>query len=284
MTLRKNVISFITIAVCILQAAIFLSGCAGSKSALDGDPDELLQTGRYQEAIWACQSRKQFEQADSLRNELREILISYPDSAEPLGGTINRSKTYLFYFNEGLKGSFKLEGSDSLGDIRSEVAAYNIDCLLGINMTPMTVLRDIRIPDGRVFNGTLMYFVRGCVSALSIQAEKSDRMHFFDAVIGNLDRHDNNWLIDSNGRVIAIDHDRTFVYDKSRWGQTHWETELASIKEPKKLGDVYRKFKSATRQDFEAALKPWLSDESFDAFMETRKVIIETLDTRIKTQ
>ena len=99
----------------------------------------------------------------------------------------------------------------------SEIAAYRLNRLLGMNRVPPTVRRKI----GGDW-GSLQYWVEG----VSLYDEVKDslprtvefshdmaRMRMFDRVISNPDRNAGNFLVDAQGRIILIDHSRALAFD-----------------------------------------------------------------------
>ncbi len=95
---------------------------------------------------------------------------------------------------------------------RAEVLAYELSERLGLNLVPPTVERDI---DG--VRGSLQLFVEGLawgrVSKPQRQRAPKQFFHkqgFFDYLIGNRDRSDDNTLLSSSGLMYSIDHSYTF--------------------------------------------------------------------------
>ncbi|WP_076539950.1 hypothetical protein [Shewanella sp. UCD-KL21] len=141
------------------------------------------------------------------------------------------------------RGSMKLVYYDSY---YNEVAAYIISKYLGLNIIPATVLRSMPIgPKGLVSSkqlrkGSLQLWVENTVvlfdltsSKLSYPGSVEYKKHqireikAFDCIIGNVDRHAGNLLVDLNerfeasneltgnknaylGKIWAIDHSRAF--------------------------------------------------------------------------
>ncbi|MBI3928439.1 MAG: hypothetical protein HY319_23055 [Armatimonadetes bacterium] len=103
---------------------------------------------------------------------------------------------------------------------RREVAAYLVDKHLGhYARVPPQVLAEL---DGRP--GTLGLFVPAAsfgdnrASLEKMAPEDYRRLALFDHVIGNLDRHDSNWLLDYDGRPVPIDHGLAFPLENSDQG------------------------------------------------------------------
>lgn len=105
---------------------------------------------------------------------------------------------------------------------KGEIAAFEINRLLGLNNIPPTVYRTVNSRQG-----TLQLWAEGSISdrermekgiqppdMLPVKKQDWD-MDVFDNLINNIDRNQTNILIDSNWRLILIDHTRTFARDSS---------------------------------------------------------------------
>lgn len=97
----------------------------------------------------------------------------------------------------------------------AEIAAYEMDKLLGLDMVPPTVRRDIRFQ-----SGSLQWWVEGAQLYEDVQdrtpstsewSHRLSRMEMFDVLIGNPDRNAGNFLVDSEWKIILIDHSRAFI-------------------------------------------------------------------------
>jgi len=108
----------------------------------------------------------------------------------------------------------ELEFQDSW---RTEVAAYELDKLMGLGMVPATVERTY---DGK--KGSLQFWVDSKMSEAERVKKKLQpprtfeweeqvaRLRLFDNLIYNTDRHLNNLLITEDWKIRLIDHSRTF--------------------------------------------------------------------------
>jgi hypothetical protein len=113
----------------------------------------------------------------------------------------------------------KLEPSRQNGyweSYRSEIAAYELDKLLEMNMIPPTVERKV---NGE--RGAAIMWLKGMHSWEEAQTLPKPaswvgdlvRMKMFDCFIGNPDRNKGNMLADAGMRLFLIDHSRAFVDD-----------------------------------------------------------------------
>ncbi len=88
----------------------------------------------------------------------------------------------------------------------TEVAAYKIDRMLGLDMVPPTVVKEI---DGQ--KGSLQLWVDGCRLYEDVEGDDHEtvsweqqisRMRVFDTVIGNWDRGQRNYMVDDEWNVV----------------------------------------------------------------------------------
>jgi hypothetical protein len=103
---------------------------------------------------------------------------------------------------------------------KSEIAAFDVNRLLGLNNMPPTICRTI---NGK--QGTLQLWVEGTITEKNRAKDKivppDERSwnrqmwdtQVFDNLINNIDRNQGNLLIDSNWRLILIDHTQSFSRD-----------------------------------------------------------------------
>ncbi len=177
---------------------------------------------------------------------------------------------------------------------RWEIAAYLLDKYLNLNMVPPTVER--RFQGNR---GSCQLWVD---SMMSLKQKVEDKVktpsykifywnralylqRAFDNLIANEDRHQNQYLITDDWRMILIDHSRTFrtskkftknlIYDeKYKEGPTFIMREI-----PK---DLYEKLKTLNIEVIKEVVGEYLTDEEIEATLKRRDLMIEWLDKRIK--
>jgi hypothetical protein len=97
---------------------------------------------------------------------------------------------------------------------QAEVAAYELDKLLGLDMVPPTLLREIRGQQGSIqlwVEGVRLY-----AELLSKEPPKKkwrreqSRMKIFDNLICNRDRNARNYLVTADWSIVLIDHSQAF--------------------------------------------------------------------------
>jgi hypothetical protein len=176
-----------------------------------------------------------------------------------------------------------------------EIAAYQLDKYLGLNMVPPTVekrfqnnpgscqlwvdakmsLKDkyeqnIKTPSYKVFPWN---------RALYLQRA-------FDNLIANEDRHQNQYLITEDWRMILIDHSRSFrtsgkfakklIYDEKYKEGPRLMKELPR--------EFVEKLKSLDAESIKSAVGEYLTDKEIEYVLIRRDLIIDWLNKRIKKE
>lgn len=177
---------------------------------------------------------------------------------------------------------------------RWEIAAYHLDKYLNLNMVPPTVER--RFQENR---GSCQLWVDSMMSLKQKVENKVKTPSFkifywnralyiqrvFDNLIANEDRHQNQYLITEDWRMLLIDHSRSFrtakkftnnlIYDeKYKEGPTFIMKEIPT--------DMYEKLKTLSADVMKEVVGEYLTDEEIEATLMRRNLIIDWLDKRIK--
>jgi hypothetical protein len=105
-----------------------------------------------------------------------------------------------------------------------EVAAYRLSVRLGLDNVPPTVVRTIGNRQG-----SLQLWVDNAMTEADRRRQnirpadlagwlaQKRIMTLFDAVVGNIDRHAENYLLDDSGKLWMIDHTRAFQKYIDEW-------------------------------------------------------------------
>lgn len=182
---------------------------------------------------------------------------------------------------------------------RYEVAAYELDTLLGLGMIPPVVERTFK---GQW--GSLQLWLEEAESlkdrmargpdALSIGPEEWDRKNYlqraFDSLIANDDRNINNILIGDNDRkMILIAHSRSFrtaepftttlVYGASGLAKTKDGTPYPFLKLPRGFVDKLRAMGAKSVKD---AVKSHLTGKEIKALLARRDLVLKEVDDLIR--
>lgn len=99
---------------------------------------------------------------------------------------------------------------------RSEIAAYELDKLLGLHMVPPTVERTVRGESGSAqmwVDDVVLMKTKDVASAPDPAAYNRQvyRQRVFDNLVANIDRNQGNLLLDPIWNLILIDHSRCFT-------------------------------------------------------------------------
>lgn len=146
----------------------------------------------------------------------------------------------------------------------AEIAAYEVDKLLKLEMVPPTVEREL---EG--YTGAATAWVEGAVDLRAGATGAPDtgrweeqlaRMAMFDALIGNGERNMANALRDPLWNLILIDHSRAFGL------ATEPLPELKRVDT-----EFWRRIEGLTRAQLEAALGSWLDQEQISAILDRRE-------------
>jgi len=178
---------------------------------------------------------------------------------------------------------------------RWEIAAYRLDKYLGINMVPPTV--EVRFKGNR---GSCQLWVDSMMS-LKEKYEKDIKtpsykvfpwnralyiQRLLDNLIANEDRHQNQYLITEDWRMILIDHSRTFrtskkFTEKLIYDEKYKEGPRLMKEIPREL---YDKLKNLNQEAVKGVVGEYLTDDEIEAVLKRRDLIIAWLDKQIKKE
>jgi len=174
-----------------------------------------------------------------------------------------------------------------------EIAAYQMDKLLGLNMVPPTVEREFK---GE--KGSLQFWMEFEMSDLErmnqkIQVPSSEfdnwskmkyLMRAFDSLIANEDRTQENVRYTKDWRMILIDHSRSFR--SSRKFTKNLVYGKKGIKERKLFRILPRAFVEKIRalnfDNIKKAVGSYLKDKEIDAILARKEQLLKEIDEMIK--
>ena len=136
---------------------------------------------------------------------------------------------------------------------KSEIAAYEMDRLLGLDMVPVTVERrvgsDLASVQLWVENCRLLKHVdQSTAPRRQDWSKQVFRQRVFDDLIANIDENAGNVLVDPLWNMILIDHSRCFASDAMPF-----EKQMNRIDRP-----LFDKLKALDEATVMARLKPWV--------------------------
>jgi len=162
---------------------------------------------------------------------------------------------------------------------RSEIAAYELDKLLEMDMVPPTIERRVRGD-----HVSMQLWVEECVSYRSVMNKPRPdvaawnrdlrRMIVFDNLILNIDRNEGNMLIDPAGNLVLIDHSRAF--DGRGAQRMPFEKNMTKIDRP-----FFEKLKALDKKAIQEHVGPWV-DFGPDPILRQRDQIVKKFEKLIK--
>jgi hypothetical protein len=156
---------------------------------------------------------------------------------------------------------------------KSEIAAYELDKLLGLNMVAPAVERRVTGITGAAV--LWLQNVRSWESVLPLPKPATwnfqiARMKMFDDLIGNSDRNKGNLLVDGRWSLYLIDHSRAFVTD------TRLPQVLENIDRR-----LWEKMAALDEPGLTASLGPWLDRAQIRALLRRRDRMKQAIDALV---
>jgi Phosphatidylinositol 3- and 4-kinase len=164
---------------------------------------------------------------------------------------------------------------------QAEVAAYELDKLLGLDMVPPTVVRRVESD-----LGSLQLWMEGCKVYKSVESQTPNtpefshqisRMKVFDNLIFNDDRNAGNFLVDSSWNVVLIDHSRAFL---DRKDLLKGESKLPASFDRK----LVERLRALRFEGLEAAMKDLLDKGQIEALLARRDKLLKRMDDLVAKQ
>jgi hypothetical protein len=175
---------------------------------------------------------------------------------------------------------------------RWEIAAYRLDKHLGLNMVPPTVERRFRGDRGSIqlwidHKMSLKEKYENKIKTPSYKVFPWNRALYlqraFDNLIANEDRHQNQYLIMEDWRMILIDHSRSFRTSKKFtkrliYDEKYKEGARLMKQLPRALVE---KLRAMTLEVVKEVVGEYLTDKEIEATLMRRDLIIQWIDDRI---
>jgi len=174
-----------------------------------------------------------------------------------------------------------------------EIAAYRLDKLLGLNMVPVTVER-------RFQNdlGSCQLWIED-TSTLKDKEEKKQKkpsykvfpwnralfiQRAWDNLIFNEDRHQNQYLITEDWRMLLIDHSRSFGTSKRAtskliYDEKYKEGPFLMKALPRTL---YKNIEALTAEKIKGVVGDYLNEKEIEAVLLRRDLIVAWVEKRIE--
>ena len=169
--------------------------------------------------------------------------------------------------------------SGYLESYKAEIAAYEIDKLIGLDMVPPTVEKRIA---GEI--GAAVMWVAGVKSfaelGQNIQAPREHqhrwnlqlvRAMMFDNLIGNDDPNLGNWLKDNGWNLILIDHSRALTSSRDLFHKMNQVD-----------GGLWERMKALEEGQLTTQLQSWLGKPEIRAIFQRRDRMQQAIDKLVK--
>lgn len=234
----------------------------------------------------------------ALRPKLEEFLrtaeiIGSKDIGE---GVTKPSKLDMKKGDEAHSGCWKNPSGKKKGFLEGwqyEIAAYEMDKLLGLNMIPPTVERKF---NGK--RGSLQFWITSEMSDLErmergikIPPDKLESWNkrkyltrAFDCLIANEDRTQQNIRYKKNWRTILIDHSRSFrCSEKFQKQLVFGKNGLLAKKLFRLLPWMFvENVRSLNFDNVKQAVGPYLTDKEIEAVLTRKKLLLDEIEEMIK--
>lgn len=174
-----------------------------------------------------------------------------------------------------------------------EIAAYRLDKLIGLDMVPPTVEKRFREERGSCQlwmddTITLEDKIERKIATPTIKVFHWNRalykQYLWDNLIGNNDRHQNQYLVTGDFRILLCDHSRSFLtsraFTKSLIYDERHKKGPGLMKElPRSL---YESVKALTPDKIKEAAGDYLTAKEIEAVLMRRDLIVAWLEKRIE--
>ena len=158
---------------------------------------------------------------------------------------------------------------------KSEIAAYELDRLLGLDMVPPTVERRVGSDLASV-----QLWVEGCRVLKDVDQKQCPkpvewaiqvcRQRVFDNLVSNIDRNAGNMLVDGEWNIILIDHSRAFGSDRMPFMKEMTRVDRA----------FFERLKALDEASVMKRVRPWvLGDGTARAILKRRDKIVAHFET-----
>jgi len=248
--------------------------------------------------------RGQFKPTEIAQREQWEEFLRTAEivKSEPIGEGV--TKPWKLWLKKGdieKKAAWK-DVDERQGDFvdswKYDIAAYRIDKLIGLNMVPITIEREFRGKKGALslwadskYNG--LEIIENNIPIPARALKQTDDMkyitRFWDSLIANDDRTQENYRFTEDWRTIIIDHSRAFRSNKE-----NTEKLMNGANGIKRKDDggpyliqrvpraLFDKIKALDPAGLKQAIGPYLTDQEVEAIIARKPLLIKEIAEMIK--
>jgi hypothetical protein len=157
---------------------------------------------------------------------------------------------------------------------KSEIAAYELDKLLGLGMVPPAVEKRVKGDRGAAV--LWVHPVRPWKEVEHLSKpdkwnREAVRMKMFDNLIGNIDRNAGNLLVDGDWNLFLIDHSRAFV------SEARLRAEMVRVDR-----EIWERMLALDEPTLQEAIGKWIDGGAIRAILKRRDAMKKVVDTLLK--
>ncbi len=264
----------------ILALALLAFGSTGFFGRSQFTPTEIAQREQWEEFLGT---------AEIIKSELIGEGVTKPWKLWLKKGDIEKKAAWK---------NPEIKRGDFADSWKYEIAAYRIDKLVGLNMVPITIEREFQGKPGALslwadHKYNLLEIMKNNIRFPDWALKKTDDTkyiaRFWDSVIANDDRTQENTLYTEDWRTILIDHSRAFRSDRE-----NMEKLMCGVNGIKRKDDggpyliqrvpraLFEKVKALDRASLKQAVGPYLTDQEVDAIIARQPLLIKEIGEMIK--
>jgi hypothetical protein len=259
-----------------LPMTALIAGFALAAQVSPAPPGQVIQGPEVEQFLKKARFAARQPLGSGVSNSLKVTLEANGKTDFAVLKTIDQKRSGAQLNSQGV---IEVDFQDSW---RTEVAAYELDKLIGLGMVPATIERQSPYANAP---GSLQLWVESAMTearrrekaVIPPNAEKWARqlaaMNIFDALIFNTDRHPDNLLITETFDVRLIDHSRSFRPN----------VELRNPQDLERFPrEIVEKLEQLTKSKVDQKLGDYLTLTQMDALMKRRQLLLDHVREQIK--
>jgi len=238
-------------------------------------PEEVAERSKWEEFLSTAEIVKSHKIGDGVTEPFRLYLKR---------GDVERCGCW-----KNVKGVIR----DFLEGWQYEIAAYEMDKLVGLNMVPPTVERkftglagslQLWIDHEHNMESLVKKKVKIPAQALANMTRMKYVARVFDSLIANEDRHQRNVIFNAKWKMILIDHSRSFRFKmKFATRLVFGKRGLFGDKPFRQLPrTLVENINALTTEKIKEAVGPYLTNMEIEGIMHRKKLILDEIDEMIK--